>query len=132
MLSQLAPVSADDIVKFKELPRFKAVLVYACTSSSKEPRIALLLDALSSFDKGWHVALGRDGGESDVVVSNGSRLFFADTFETADETAAAYYLFKAVSAAGCDTAEAVLHFTGKMTPSLKSLVAGRFKTVSKL
>lgn len=100
ILASVAVLEKGTRTRYKELPRFKAVLVY----SGEESRASLLETVITAAVDGAldkpdrHCAVLRfSDGEADVAAALGERLLLACTYPAQDRTTAEYFLYAALS-----------------------------------
>lgn len=105
ILSSVAVLEKGARTRYKELPQFKAVLVY-----SGEDSRALLLEhtlntavaaALAGSGKMCAVMRFSDG-EADVAVAQEDKMLLANTYPAIDRTTAEYFLYAAINQIGAD------------------------------
>lgn len=96
ILSEAVQLSEEDKVGYKELPRLKAVLVYAYTSEDKAPAIAALLDAASGIRDHNKVAVHYGDGYVTVTISIDQKLLLANSYPAAEPITAEYFVFAAL------------------------------------
>jgi len=130
ILSELVQLNANDKTNYKELPKFKAVLVYAHTDDS-EPQVLSLLERaeqLSDYNK--IVALHREG-YLHIVLATGKQLLLCNSFEAADNVTAEYFIFASMKKFQLNPEVSTIYFKGD-DPQLKSELFRFFRGVESL
>ena len=104
LLGRVVKVDAQDVVKYTELPQYKAVLVYIDTPSTTSSilTIADMVEEASRIGRynrivARYTAPDEDsGGRVDIVLVSGPRLLFVNSFAAQDCVTAQYYIFAAL------------------------------------
>ncbi len=97
ILSEAVQLSEEDKVKYKELPRFKAVLVYAYTDEYADtPVIASLLEDIQQIKEHNKIAASYADGTVSVVIATGQKLLLANSFPALEPVTAEYFVFAAM------------------------------------
>ena len=104
ILSEAVQLSETDKVEYKELPQYKAVLIYIDTPSTTSSilTIADMIEEASRIGRynrivARYTAPDEDsGGRVDIVLVSGPRLLFVNSFAAQDCVTAQYYIFAAL------------------------------------
>ena len=95
ILSELVQLDKEDKVEYKELPDFKAVLVYAHTDGAI-PEVYSLLERASSIKDYNKVLAYHSNGYIHIVIAVGKKLLLCNSFEASDIVTAEYFIFASV------------------------------------
>lgn len=140
LLSSVVKVEAQDVVKYKELPQYKAVLVYIATPQavSAVMAIALMIEEAQKIEKYNRVVVRYDNGEEsgeariDVVLVSGPRLLFVNSFPAPDSVTAQYYIFAALRQFQINPELTAVYFYGDAPFTMKEELFRYFSAVESL
>jgi len=94
-LSSLFELEETDDVKWVEVPRYDAVLVYVPVNGGT-PVLLELIDSIGRCNEYNRILMSVDSGCLSLVIAGGGNLLFANTFPAPDFTTAEYYVFLAM------------------------------------
>ena len=95
ILSEAVQLSETDKVEYKELPQYKAVLVYAYTDGEEAsvPVIAKLLESTQRIREHNKLAVYYGEGYVNIAIATGDKLFLANSYPAEDPVTAEYFVF---------------------------------------
>lgn len=140
LLSRVVRVEGKDDVKYKELPQYKAVLVYVANTSTEETAIQSLCEmiAAASVQEKYNRIVARYDNSAgaaprlDVVLVAGPRLLFVNSFDAPDSVTAQYYIFAALKQFQINPELTVVYFYGDAPFSMKEDLFRYFSAVESL
>lgn len=132
-LESVAVLGENESVRYKELPRYKAVLVYTdggCDAPDQAADfICELADAASRIEK-YNKVVARVGERCvDIVIAEGERLLLCNSFRAEDATTALYFIFASLKGFQINPQVTTLYFFGEVPLRLKSDAARYFSSV---
>lgn len=95
ILSEAVQLSEQDKVIYKELPLYKAVLVYVSTDAAA-PVIAELLDGTQAIPEHNKVIASLKDDCLHLVIVTGEKLLLANSYPAPDHITAEYFIFAAM------------------------------------
>ena len=97
-LAEVASLKGDEVVKWVDVPRYDAVLVYAVPSEDVEamPELYHVLEALPLCRDYNKIVASHKEGNLYLAIAQGGSLLLANVFEAPDFTTAEYYIFLAL------------------------------------
>lgn len=128
-LSSVVPLSEDYPVKYKELPQYKAVLVYY----GDEDRASLMtreiasLAGISFYNKVLMYAPG--DGMVDILIAVGKELKIVNSFRAGNSATALYYLVSCMEQFGLKPRMTVLNIFAKDVLDISCSAEHLFKVV---
>lgn len=133
ILSEVCELHPDDKISYKELPQYKAVLVYAYTTDEDgAPRIAGLLDKLPSYREYNRIAAVRHDGYLHLCIAEGDKLMMANSFPAEDPVTAEYFIFAALNQFQINPQVSTIHLDDVSMVSMKKDLSAYFKGVKLL
>ena len=129
ILSEAVQLSETDKVEYKELPQYKAVLVYY----GDEDRASLMiretesLAGISYYNKVLVYAPG--DGMVDILIAVGKELKIVNSFRAGDSATALYYLVTSMEQFGLKPRMTVLNIFGKDVLDISCIAEHLFKGV---
>ena len=98
LLAEVASLKGDEVVKWVDVPRYDAVLVYAVPSEDVEamPELYHVLEALPLCRDYNKIVASHKEGNLYLAIAQGGSLLLANVFEAPDFTTAEYYIFLAL------------------------------------
>lgn len=128
-LSSIVLLNEDYPVKYKELPQYRAVLVY-CGDEAKASlmtREIASLNGISYYNKVLVYASG--DGMADVLIAVGKELRIVNSFRADDSATALYYVVSCMEQFGLKPQSVVLNIFGKDLLDVSSPAGRLFKGV---
>ena len=138
LLNRVVKVGDQEVVKYKELPQYKAVLLYVCTPGAEDAvgKIASMVAAAAEAGKYNRVVVRYDAsdgaGRLDIVLVAGPRLLLVNSFAAPDSVTAEYYIFAALKQFQINPELTVVYFCGEAPFSMKEDLFRYFSAVESL
>ncbi|MBQ0025336.1 MAG: DUF3822 family protein [Bacteroidales bacterium] len=130
-LASVTSLEEGSSVKNKELPAYKAVLVYT-GEDSRALEIERIVDALSRIDKYNKVVVNIGGGVVDIALAEGRKLLLVNTFPAADDVTAQYFIFAALRQFQINPEVTTVYLYGESSDSIKEDLFRYFYSVESL
>lgn len=96
ILAEVAVLNEQDEVKYKEIPQYGAVLVYAGAADCALPEMYHVLNSLQDCPEYNKILCSWKDGLLFLAIAQGRSLLLANVFEAPDFTTAQYYIFLAM------------------------------------
>lgn len=132
ILSEVCKLQPEDKISYKELPHFKAVLVYAHTDGADTPVIASLLDSLKTYREYNKIAAVHRDGLLHICIAEGDKLMLANSFPAADAVTAEYFIFASLKQFQINPIVSFIHIGAETSASMKKDLSAYFKGVKAL
>ena len=131
LLSEVVLLEEKSRVKHKELPQFKAVLVYTgdnvrAASLQSMAEVSLTIGYYNKVvAKVWDDCV-------DILIASGDKLLLLNSFPAADNVTIQYFIFAALKQFQINPALSVLHFMGDVPEFLADELFRHLKSVEVL
>lgn len=139
LLGRVVKVDAQDVVKYTELPQYKAVLVYIDTPSTTSSilTIADMIEESSRIGRYNRVVVcytapDEGGGRVDIVLVSGPRLLMVNSFAVQDLVTAQYYIFAALRQFQINPELTAVYFHGEVPFEMREDLFRYFPVVENL
>lgn len=140
ILSDAVHLEETASVYHKELPGFKAVLVYASPSRVRMPLIAMLLDRAARLCSEAprrkapvrRAVFAWDGDLLHIVLTSGGDLLLANTYPARDAVTALYFLLSAVAACQVKISDVEWYHYGNLAKELRDELGRQGKKIHQL
>lgn len=132
ILSEVVPLQDTDIVKYMELPDYKAVLIYVPNSTDKrasEPPIAELLRFTPSISGHNRLAVTLEEGYIYIVLAEGDKLLLANAYPATDIVTAEYFIFATLQEFQINPRMTTIYFLGEVPSGLTEEMFRHFHSV---
>ena len=97
ILSEAVQLSEQDKISYKELPQYKAVLVYAYKGDKNiAPEIAGLVEATRLIKDHNKVAATYHDGFVNIAIATDKKLLLANSYPATEAVTAEYFIFAAL------------------------------------
>ena len=98
ILEEVVALKEGDTVKWKDVPQYDAVLVYAVEDESIEalPELYYVLEDLPKCQDYNKIVASHKEGHLYLAIAQGGSLLLANVFEASDFTTAEYFIFLAL------------------------------------
>lgn len=117
ILSEAVQLSEQDKVTYKELPQYKAVLVYVDTDAAA-PVIADLLNHAKGIPDHNRILAACGDGCIHIVIVTGEKLLLANSFPAPDHVTAEYFIFAAMKRFQINPQVSTIYIKGKAAPEM--------------
>lgn len=131
ILSEAVQLSEQDKVIYKELPHYKAVLVYVDTDAAASVIAELMGDAVGIAEHNKIIAAHRDGSLHLVIVT-GDKLLLANSYPAPDHVTAEYFIFAAMKQFQINPQVSTIYIKGEAKPEMLDDIVKYCKGVEKL
>jgi len=134
-LANVVEIGEKDSVRYKELPQYKAVLVYTGEGSHADDTAELLchLVAVASSVSKYNKVIVHQGDDCvDIVIAAGEKLLLCNSFPSTDSVTSLYYLFASLKEFQINPEVTTVFFHGRVTGSMKSDAARYFSSIEQL
>ncbi len=131
VLSDLYALDESEAVRFLELPRWEAVLVYTSPDESMPELYGLLqdVDKCSEYNK---ILVSHSDGFLNLVIAQGERLLLANVYPAADFTTAQYYIFFAMKSLQLNPEVSVISVKSPLGDADEMSLYRYFKSVERI
>lgn len=127
-LSEVVSIGENDTVQYKELPQFKAVLVYA-GEESRASEICEIVSDSCTLDKFNKVVVRLKKSSMDIVVVAGMKILLINTFPATDNVTREYFIFASVKQFQMNPALTTVYFKGDVPYEIKADLFKYFASV---
>lgn len=131
ILSEAVQLSEQDKVIYKELPQFKAVLVYVSTDAAA-PVIAELLDGAKGIVEHNKIIAATADGSLHLVIVTGDKLLLANSYPAPDHVTAEYFIFAAMKRFQINPQVSTVYVKGGAEPEMLDDIVRYCKGVESL
>ncbi|MBQ0122915.1 MAG: DUF3822 family protein [Bacteroidales bacterium] len=137
LLGRVVKLEPEEVVKYKELPQYKAVLVYVDVpaSASGIASVAAMVEEAGNIEK-YNRVVARytepeenGAGSIDIVLVSGPRLLFVNSFKVPDSVTAQYYIFATLRQFQINPELTAVYFHGEVPFAMKEDLFRYFPSV---
>ena len=128
LLSELVTLNQNDTVKYIELPKYEAVLVY-CNDLPSVLKLIKLLSNISDYNK---VIVEIVDGSLNLVLAAGERLLLVNSYKVNDFTTAVYYIFAALKEFQINPEMTTIYHLGEFVYEQKEILYRYFLGIEKI
>ena len=135
MLVDVADVDEADQVRYREVPQYDAVMLYACRSYEPDNSVPelynmlLCTEAIADYNK---IVLSYARGKLFLVVAGGKNLMLCNSFDAVDFTTAEYFLFAALKKFQLNPEMSTLYCRTPLTAEQELTLYRYFRSVEKI
>ena len=131
LLSSVVLLEENASVKYKELPHYKAVLVY--TGGDERAASILAMSDVSRTIGYYNKIVAKVWDDCvDILIAQGDRLLLCNSFPASDNVTIQYFIFAALAQFQINPALTVLHFMGEVPDMLVDELFRHLKSVEVL
>jgi len=131
ILADAALLEEDAVVEYKELPQYKAVLIYS-GDGERAMSLCRMLDVSYNLPDYNKVVVNFSSQIADIVIAQGKKLLLCNSFLATDNVTAQYFIFAALKQFQLNPEVTVLHFMEGTPISLQNDLFRFFKSVETL
>ena len=131
ILSEVAELSADDVVGYARIESLDAYLVYSGATEGY-PQLYYLLTEFSHIPEYNKIFAAWERGCLSLVIAGGDELLLCNTFPAEDFTTAQYFIFSAVKSLQLNPEVSTVCFRTPLSPEDEMSLYRYFKSVERL